>query len=157
MRTTAILAAHLNPHILPDAPPFERERLQTNVDHHIATQNRKNTSRTLTLSTARLDPAALEELHRGRLPRAVKIAIGSFACMPRKIRVSLEGTELSSPQLLSCTGQTGGGPTIIMHEHVFEVRLLAVVDVCAQNEGLAREARSLGPWIAKHRGGQAGQ
>jgi hypothetical protein len=28
----------LNPHILPDAPPFERERLQTNVDHHIAMQ-----------------------------------------------------------------------------------------------------------------------
>src|SRR6185437_5053448 len=26
-----------------------------------------------------------------------------------------------------------------MHEHVFEVRLLAVVHVCAQNEGLARE------------------
>jgi hypothetical protein len=26
-----------------------------------------------------------------------------------------------------------------MHEHVFEVRLLAVVHVCAQNESLARE------------------
>ena len=26
-----------------------------------------------------------------------------------------------------------------MHEHVFEVRLLAVVHVCAQNEDLARE------------------
>jgi len=37
---TAILAAHLNPHILPDAPPFERERLQTNLDHHIARQAR---------------------------------------------------------------------------------------------------------------------
>ena len=28
----------LNPHILPDAPPLERERLQTNVDHHTVMQ-----------------------------------------------------------------------------------------------------------------------
>ena len=46
---------------------------------------------------------------------------------------------MTNPELPSCTGQTGGGPTIIMHEHVFEVRLLAVVRVCAQNDSLARE------------------
>jgi len=58
--------------------------------------------------------------------------------MPRKTSVSLEVAELTNPELLSCTGQTGGA-TIIMHEHVFEVRLLAVVHVCAQSEDLARE------------------
>ena len=73
----------LNPHILPDAPLLERERLNQCRPPYRHAKVALRQACTLTLSATRWS-AALEESHRGRLPRAVKIAIGSFACMPRK-------------------------------------------------------------------------
>jgi hypothetical protein len=45
---------------------------------------------------------------------------------------------MTNPEQLSCTGNNGA-PTIVMQEYVFEVRLVAVVRVRAENESLARE------------------
>jgi len=61
----------LNPHILPDAPPLERERLNQCRPPHRHAKVALRQACTLTLSATRWS-AALEESHRGRLPRAVK-------------------------------------------------------------------------------------
>jgi hypothetical protein len=56
---------------LPDAPPLERERLNQCRPPYRHAKVALRQACTLTLSATRWS-AALEESHRGRLPRAVK-------------------------------------------------------------------------------------